>query len=476
MKSKCLALISVLLAVAASAVSLNDQYFSPRVVSLNVTKSMRPRSPLTSRQPLRKRQKVVTETLDNDIASYLAGVTVGTPPQQMQLHIDTGSSDMWVNVPTSSLCQTSGCQGGTYDSSASSTYHLVNNQFNISYLDGSTASGDYVSDTLQIGGQTLSSFQFGLGLNSNFNEGVLGVGYQALEVQVNKDGQAPYPNLPAAMVNAGLINSNAYSLWLNDLSANTGTIIFGGVDTAKYSGTLVTVPIIPIGGQYLEFMVAMTGMNIAGAGISSSSSFPMGVLLDSGSSLIYLPSEVATSIYNVVHVVYDTNQDTPYVDCGLQNQSSAIEFVFSGLTISVPYNELVISPASNSDGQPIIFSNGAPACIFGIFPTSGAEGLLGDTFLRSAYVVYDLDNNQISLAQTDFNGATENIQEITKDGVPGAAIVADPATTVVAGGVAGATAPVPIAPTSFSNSGVMGKEVLGAFAVIPVVVAALLMP
>ena len=61
--------------------------------------------------------------------------------------------------------------------------------------------------------------------------------------------------------------------------------------------------------------------------------------------------------------------------------------------------------------------------------------MLGDTFLRSAYVVYDLDNNEISLAQTDFNSASDNIVEITNgtNGVPGATSVSNPVTTVVAG-------------------------------------------
>jgi hypothetical protein len=65
--------------------------------------------------------------------------------------------------------------------------------------------------------------------------------------------------------------------------------------------------------------------------------------------------------------------------------------------------------------------------------------VLGDTFLRSAYVVYDLQNNQISLAQTDFNSTTTNVVEITASGVPGASPVSSPVTTlaVSSGGARG---------------------------------------
>jgi hypothetical protein len=53
---------------------------------------------------------------------------------------------------------------------------------------------------------------------------------------------------------------------------------------------------------------------------------------------------------------------------------------------------------------------------------------LGDTFLRSAYVVYDLANNEISLAQTNFNATGTNVVEIgTGTGsVPDATTVANP--------------------------------------------------
>ena len=66
----------------------------------------------------------------------------------------------------------------------------------------------------------------------------------------------------------------------------------------------------------------------------------------------------------------------------------------------------------------------------GISPTGGSSPVLGDTFLRSAYVVYDLGNNEISLAATNFN-ATSNVQEIGtgSSAVPDATVVTNAVTT-----------------------------------------------
>lgn len=166
----------------------------------------------SDRQRLGRRQ--VWQTLDNQQNLYFANVTLGTPPQSLRMHLDTGSSDFWCNSPNSILCmaRSNRCNvSGTYDSTASSSYKFVNNKFNISYVDGSAALGDYVTDTICIGGQSINDFQFGVGTRSSSAEGVLGIGYAINEVQVSRGRGSPYPNLPQRMVDEGLIKSNAYS-------------------------------------------------------------------------------------------------------------------------------------------------------------------------------------------------------------------------------------------------------------------------
>jgi hypothetical protein len=241
----------------------------------------------------------------------------------------------------------------------------------------------------------------------------LGIGYTINEVAVGRAGLQPYPNLPQKLVNDGTINTNAYSLWLNDLDASTGSILFGGVDTDKYHGELKTLPIIPERGEYAEFIIALTGMGENGQNTSLFSNQNVPVLLDSGSSLMYLPDNVVRSLYQKFSAQYDSTQGAAYVDCKLGDQEGSLDFVFSGVHISVPLNELVIVAA---------VSRGRPVCILGIGPAGNSVAVLGDTFLRSAYVVYDLENNEISLAQTNFNSTSQNIQEIQKgsDGVPNA--------------------------------------------------------
>lgn len=305
---------------------------------------------------LRKRNSVQV-TLDNLQTLYFANVTLGTPGQQLRLAIDTGSSDIWANSANSQLCTqyASSCaSSGTYNSNASSTYSYANSAFSIKYADGSYATGDYATDTLNIGGTTVNGVTFGIGYSSSSTQGILGVGYPSDEASVSTTGQT-YPNLPQVLVSRKLINTPAYSLWLNDLDANTGSILFGAVDTAKYTGSLETVPIITEQGVYREFIIALTGLSVSSQTvITPSSAVP--VLLDSGSSLSYLPTTYAQALFTILNAKYSSQNGAASVNCNMMNNAATVDFNFSGIKISVPMNELVLVNSIH---------NGRESCILG---------------------------------------------------------------------------------------------------------------
>lgn len=410
-----------MLALAAQLVTSTSafqlvQRENPRVVRLDI--SRRQVDPL-QHDRLRRRDTVEV-TLDNLETLYFMNASLGTPAQNFRLHVDTGSSDLWVNAANSRLCSSINdpcAEAGTYNANDSSTYKYVNSAFNISYVDGSGASGDYATEVFHLRSPdlTVQNLQFGIGYTSSSYEGILGIGYQVNEVQVNRAGLQPYPNLPQKLVNDKTINSNAYSLYLNDLDASTGSILFGGVDTGKFNGTLSTLPIIPESNTYAEFIVALSSLGLDGNKGSVFDNENIPVLLDSGSSLMYLPDNVAQALYKHYNAEYDSNQGAAICDCNLANEEGSLDFTFSsdGPTISVPLNELVLVMG---------YQRGRPICILGIGPSGGSISVLGDTFLRSAYVVYDLENNQIGLAQTVFNSSETNIQEIQSgsSGIPSA--------------------------------------------------------
>ena len=164
-----------------------------------------------------------------------------------------------------------------------------------------------------------------------------------------------------------------------------------------------------------------------------SADLPFAALLDSGSSLTYLPDDLTNDIYSALNVQYSEREGSAYCSCSLAQESITLDFKFTSPTISIPFTELVINPDVDITEERLSHNkrqqgnNGESLCIFGVAPSGSSSAVLGDTFLRSAYVVYDLANNRISLAQTNFNSTSSDVQEIGtgSNSVPGASVVSN---------------------------------------------------
>ena len=357
------------------------------------------------------------------------------------MNIDTGSSNLYVN--SQQACQNQSqaaysqlCSSlGTYNANDSSTYKNLLEKFGAQYGDGTGSTGDFATDDISIGGAKLTGQKFGIAYSATSPQAVFGIGY-AGNVIGGPYNTTVYDNVPVTFVKQGIIKSNAYSLWLNDINAPSGSLLFGGVDTAKYSGPLTTVPTLPEAGtdNFLQFLVNLDSV-VVSTGQSNTTAkgnvtFPIPVLLDSGTSDNRLPNGIINDIYTAVNSssaanlqYFDTKGPVGTViacNCALANSTQTIMFNFSGAVISVPMTSLVLQIDPNFRSS---FNIPDKTCQFGITPMqpNNPVVILGDPFLRAAYVVYDLDNKQISLAQAVYTSES-NIKEIGvgKNSVPGA--------------------------------------------------------
>lgn len=92
---------------------------------------------------------------------YLVNVTVGTPPQPVLLDIDTGSRDTWVQYANSPLCKAGACTA-SFDPHKSSSFKLLRpGIFHPGYVDGSGTIGDFITEDLTFGKDTIKALQIG---------------------------------------------------------------------------------------------------------------------------------------------------------------------------------------------------------------------------------------------------------------------------------------------------------------------------
>lgn len=223
------------------------------------------------------------------------------------------------------------------------------------------------------------------------------------------------------------------------MEASTGSLLFGGVNKAKYKGDLQTLPIIPVYGKYYSLAIALTELSVATDSRSSdfTDSLPLSVSLDTGTTMTALPSDLVNKVYDALNATYDKTYNMAYIDCDTREADYNVTYSFSGAKITVSMSELII-PATEP-GWP------DNTCVFGLVPSQPGVNLLGDTFLRSAYVVYDLENNEISLANTNFNPGDDDILEIGTgtSAVPGATPVPSAVSSATGNGLVSTGTAVP---------------------------------
>lgn len=169
-------------------------------------------------------------------------------------------------------------------------------------------------------------------------------------------------------------------------------------------------------------MTQLQAISPSGNDTLTSAEFPIPAVLDSGTTLSYLPQDLAEQTWKEAGAQYWDKVQLAIVPCNRKHSKGHFSFQFGGPggpRINVGMDELVLdlvngNPPKYQSGP----NQGQDICSFGFQNASSSPYLLGDTFLRSAYVVYDLVNNEIGLAETDFNSTQSNIVSFASMGAP----------------------------------------------------------
>ncbi|CDK26350.1 unnamed protein product [Kuraishia capsulata CBS 1993] len=379
--------------------------------------------------------------LNNAVTHYQLNISIGTPPQDFLVVLDTGSSDLFVFEDGSEGCSqaanatstettatnlvygstpsayidatVSGCGGvGGFDANASSTFNKNETSF-ADYFNYKNGTGYWAYDVVSVNNVSVGEMSFGV-YAANFTP-VLGIGPIGGELSyVTYPDNETYQNLPMKMAEQGLINTPSYSIFLANSEKNEGSILFGGVDSSKYDGDLITVKSAGsaditsnYAGSWSITLSEITLQKNDEAAVFAEGRYL--ALLKSSAAFSTFPSALYDNLHNFTNATWDEDIDQYYYDCD-QISNTTLTFDFTGAKIQVPLTSLVFKHAGK--------------CISGIKThydyNYDAYFSLGDDFLRNAYVVYDLHNYEISLAQASDATGTESIREITKKGVPSA--------------------------------------------------------
>lgn len=337
---------------------------------------------------------------------------------------------MWVPQTNSTSCASSCPPGFSFDPTKSSTLLKPNIPFDARYglAPDLAVIGQYYNDTLLVTGlASLTNATFAVGdlpplLYEQGNRGIFGAGTRFSE-SVYGSPTSPYRGglsktytpLWEKLASASPEGKRRFSVWLNAQGAKAGTVQFGGENAAKYQGSLASVPLnLGPGKSVREWNVNLTGVvKIPGrpqdqtGGRLTPSNYSVDFTLDSGSPNMYVPTTLYKDIVKGLNATELIN-GAPYVPCPLRSANiGSLVFEFATHTrgvmtkIRVPYSEIIYPSGLPFTVPPVEDRNGERMCYFGVVPNDGHVRLLGATFLRSAYVVFDLEEKELRLAQSN---------------------------------------------------------------------------
>ncbi|KAF2635682.1 aspartic proteinase precursor [Massarina eburnea CBS 473.64] len=373
----------------------------------NVKNLFKPKSKKTTKPVLRKVEEdgkhgeVKAEDQMND-SMYLCPVEIGTPPQVLNLHFDTGSSDLWVwstGLDGKTLREGKGRKHNVFDPKASSTFEKVGGgSWRIRYGDGSRAEGTVGLDNVTLGGLTVESQAIELAtkltpeFSSGAGDGLLGLAFGQINTVKPKPVKTPVEN----MIEQEDISAEEelFTCYLGswrdkeDIDHGESFYTFGYIDQDVIArcggGELWYVPVDSSKGfwQFGSEKAAVDGVVVERPGNTA--------IADTGTTLALLSDTLCATIYaNIPGAMFDTKQQGWIFPIGTPlRKLPKVEIGVGDRLFEIQKEDLGFAPCGKGMQYGGIQSRG----------DSGFD-ILGDTWLKGVYAVFDQGRKRFGVVQ-----------------------------------------------------------------------------
>ncbi|CAO3619059.1 unnamed protein product [Cunninghamella blakesleeana] len=309
----------------------------------------------------------------NDI-EYYAPIEIGTPPQKLNLDFDTGSSDLWI---ASKLCKNCGKKQNLFNPSKSKTFKKEGKSWDISYGDGSSASGITALDTINLGGLKIKNQRIELAIKesasftSGPNDGLLGLGFSKLASV--KNTLTPVDNL----IKQKLISKPIFGVYLGKASqGGGGEYIFGGINKKHVGGKFVTAK---VDNELGYWSISVDGYQVG----TKQTKKRFDAIVDTGTTLVMLETSLADQI-GIKQLGGKKQMDGSYlIPC---KNKKDVSFIIRGTKFTIPVKD-------------VIFEKSGGKCMASIADAGDIPfSILGDAFLKQVYTVFNTKTPSVQFA------------------------------------------------------------------------------
>ncbi|KAB2577688.1 putative aspartic endopeptidase pep1 protein [Lasiodiplodia theobromae] len=301
----------------------------------------------------------VVATPEDDYDSlYLCPVTVGGT--ELQLDFDTGSADLWVFSTLMASNEQTG--HAVYNPSKSGT-EMQGSTWDISYGDGSGASGKVYADKVVVGGVTATSqaVEAATSVSTSFtqdvdSDGLLGLAFSSINT-VEPQSQKTFFDTVGSSLAKKLFAVTLKKGEEGNENKYTGDIVYVDVDTSN---------------GFWQFKP--DGFAV---GSGETQTAEIDAIADTGTTLLYLPTDVVSAYYEKVeNAQYSSSYGGYIFPCSATLPDFSL--IIGGAKRTVPGDYVNYTPA------------GSGTCFGGIQRDTGIGfSIIGDIFLKSQYVIHD---------------------------------------------------------------------------------------
>lgn len=249
--------------------------------------------------------------------------------------------------------------------------------------------GNIITDNLVVAGLNLPGHTFGVATketndfsdDSTLFDGIMGLAQSTLSQQKTLTPSE-------SLAKAGQIKEAIVSFKISRLAdqKNDGEVTFGGLDTSKFDQTtLVTLNNVNKEGFW---EVALDAVSVDGNNLNLNGRT---TILDTGTTLLVLPSGDAQVIHKSIPGAKETGNGTFTVPC---TTNSSLALTFGQQDFSINPRDIAFLPVDPN--------NPTGDCVSGISAGqvgSAKEWLAGDVFLKNAYFSTNVGKNTIQLAK-----------------------------------------------------------------------------
>ncbi|KUJ17384.1 acid protease [Mollisia scopiformis] len=351
-----------------------------------------------------------------------AELTFGSADKEpIQVVMDTGSSDAWIWSPNGTIHWGSNYLGAVgpcnasvptpYNPSLSSTAIVYDHNSTYAYAGNAkiVSGAQYVNDTLTAtNGSPIPNVQIAMenyGTLRQLDDGSCKIP----EFDRGIIGLAPYTNTTSGpafrqnLFDAGLIATRTMTMWFDhtttSLSKLVGGVIFGGIDTSKYTGELIQVPNV-IADYQIGIYIPKPNVTINGQTFVPDQNTTC--LLDSGAHADYIPFDYLS---NMTSQFLAASNGTLIQYAGVIGFNGSCENIPSDLNITYTFPGVEEGKSVSIDVPIKNYARGLQTppdadmgdiCLFNL-ESGGCQ--FGAPFLSGAFMGLDDEGAEIWLAQ-----------------------------------------------------------------------------